>query len=285
MGLLGIIGGSGLYQMEELEIVERKKVSTPFGDPSDELVIGKLGGIDVVFLSRHGAGHVYSPSEINYRANIYALKSVGADRILSLSAVGSMKEEIKPGDLVVVEQFVDRTFRRKNTFFEGGVVAHVSMADPVCPELSSLLEEAVKKVTGKAVRGTYICIEGPQFSSRGESLIYRQWGVDVIGMTNATEAKLAREAEICYASLALVTDYDCWHISETPVTVEEIIKTMNENIHKARKVALEVASGLNALKGECSCRSALKDAIITAPSAIPPELKEKLKLIIGRYIS
>ncbi len=285
MGLLGIIGGSGLYQMEELEVLEERTVKTPFGDPSDALIFGRLGGSDVVFLSRHGRGHCYSPSDINYQANIYALKSVGVDRILSVSAVGSMKEEVKPGDLVVVEQFIDRTYRRKSTFFENGIVAHVSMADPVCPQLSALLEESVRRVTGKVSRGTYVCIEGPQFSSRAESLTYRSWGVDVIGMTNATEAKLAREAEICYATLALVTDYDCWRISSEVVTVEEIIKTMNENVHKARKVALEVAAHVNELTAECGCASALKDAIITSPSVISGDVKEKLKIIISRYIS
>lgn len=281
--IIGIIGGSGLYNMEELVIEKSEKISTPFGEPSDEIHFGKLKGEDVVFLSRHGKYHRLNPSSINYRANIYALKQSGVTAILSVSAVGSMKEEIKPGELLVVEQFVDLTKGRRSTFFED-IAVHVSMADPTCPELSRILGECVKEVQGENKKGTYLCIEGPQFSTKGESQVYRLWGVDVIGMTNATEAKLAREAEICYTTLALVTDYDCWRESGQSVTVEEILKTMSDNVHKAQKVAGLFVKKVKTLKRNCSCREALKDAIVTAKSAIGKNYREKLSVLLGKYL-
>lgn len=281
--LVGIIGGSGLYDMEELKVTKKESLSTPFGKPSDELVFGELSGVEVVFLSRHGRGHRLNPSKINYRANIYALKKAGVGRILSLSAVGSMREEIKPGSLMVVKQFVDFTKHRVNTFFED-IAVHVPMAMPVCPELSSILKECVKEIQREVREGTYICIEGPQFSTRAESEIFRKWGVDVIGMTNATEAKLAREAEICYTTLALVTDYDCWRDTGESVSVEEIVKTMNENIHKAQKVAALFVKKMSGFEAKCSCNESLKDSIITAKSEMNEEVKNKLRLLIKKYI-
>ena len=227
---IAVIGGSGLYEMDGLEHVRETRVSTPFGRPSDAVILGTLSGRRVAFLSRHGRGHRISPSMINYRANVYALKSLGVTRIFSVSAVGSMKERIHPGHMVLPDQFIDRTTRRLSTFFDQGLVAHVTFADPVCRVLASQLGDAARSMGATFhVGGTYLCIEGPQFSTKAESSLYRQWGVDVIGMTNATEAKLAREAEICYATLALVTDYDCWHQSEEPVSVEAILSVMHAN--------------------------------------------------------
>ena len=226
--LLGVIGGSGLYQMKGLEIIEKVTVDTPFGSPSDSIIIGKLAGVKLAFLPRHGVGHVIPPSEINFRANIFAMKKIGVERIISVSAVGGMKENMPPGHFVVPHQFIDRTYKRISTFFTEGMVGHVSMADPVCLSTAGTLFNAAQK-SGANVHegGTYICIEGPQFSSRAESLLYRQWGVDIIGMTNVTEAKLAREAGICYSTLALVTDFDCWHIDEEPVTLEAVLEIMH----------------------------------------------------------
>lgn len=282
---IGIIGGSGLYEMEGLEQVRAVRPRTPFGRPSDALVVGSVNGVRVAFLARHGRGHRISPSEINYRANIYALKSVGVTRVISLSAVGSMKESIKPGDVVLPDQFVDQTKRRAGTFFEKGIVAHVAFAEPVCPDLMAALSRAAQGAGASVHRGgTYLCIEGPQFSSRGESFLYRQWGIDVIGMTNLPEAKLAREAELCYATMALVTDYDCWHESEEAVTAEMILTTLRKNVELAKRViraALPVAREPRA----CRCGTALTRAIVTAPERISKETRSRLGLLLGRRLS
>ena len=233
--ILGVIGGSGLYAMKDLKVVDTVSVDTPFGKPSDSLVVGDLKGTRLVFLPRHGVGHRIAPSEINYRANIFAMKKLGIERIISVSAVGSMKEEIIPGHIVIPDQFIDRTFRRKTTFFEGGIAGHVSLADPICDELHEVVLESSQQA-GATVHpgGTYICIEGPQFSMRAESFLYRSWGVDVIGMTNVTEAKLAREAGLCYATIALATDYDCWHQEEEAVTLEAVLAIMRNNVELAQ---------------------------------------------------
>ena len=281
---LAIIGGSGLYEMEGVERTRQVRVRTPFGEPSDALVLGKLEDVQVVFLARHGRGHRISPSDINYRANIYALKSLGVSRILSVSAVGSMKETIAPGDVVLPDQFIDLTKRRISTFFEKGIVAHVSMADPVCPQLSAILEKAAHSAAAKVHRGgTYVCMEGPQFSSRGESLIYRQWKVDVIGMTNMPEAKLAREAEMCYATMAFPTDYDCWHESEEDVSVDAILGTLRQNMNLAKRI-LKTAVTLAREPRVCRCGSALQYALLTDPRMIPATTKRRLSLLIGRYV-
>lgn len=281
---IGIIGGSGLYEMEGLTGLKETKVKTPFGDPSDKFILGALKGIPLVFLPRHGKGHRILPTEINFRANIYGMKKLGVERIISVSAVGSMKEDIRPGDIVIPDQFYDHTKRRISTFFGEGIVAHVGMADPVCPDLSSILYNAGASVgTTLHKGGTYLCIEGPQFSTKGESYIYRKWGVDVIGMTNVTEAKLAREAEICYATLALVTDYDCWHESEEAVTVEAVIKVLKQNVETAKRIIKEAILKVTE-KRDCLCVNALANAIMTPPKLIPKKTKESLQLIIGRYI-
>ena len=281
---IGIIGGSGLYSMDGLAGIREVRVRTPFGEPSDALIVGTLDGVRAAFLSRHGRGHRIAPTDINYRANIYALKTLGVSRLISVSAVGSMKEELKPGHVVLPDQFIDHTKRRVSTFFEQGIVAHVAFADPVCATLSETLHQAATGV-GATVHqgGTYLCIEGPQFSSRGESFLYRQWGVDVIGMTNMPEAKLAREAELCYATMALVTDYDCWHGSEESVTVEMILATLHNNVAQAKRILrAAVPSAKGAAK--CPCGSALQYAIVTAPERIPAALRKKLKPLIGKYL-
>jgi 5'-methylthioadenosine phosphorylase len=281
---IGIIGGSGLYEMEGLADVRAVQVRTPFGKPSDALVVGTLDGVRVAFLSRHGRGHCLAPADINYRANIYALKSLGVTRVISVSAVGSMKEALRPGDVVLPDQFIDLTKRRAGTFFEHGVVAHVAFSDPVCGVLGETLLTAADGVGATVHRGgTYLCIEGPQFSSRGESLLYRQWGVDVIGMTNMPEAKLAREAELCYATMGLVTYYDCWHESEEPVTVDMILATLHRNVTQARRIlraAVPAAAGPRA----CPCATALQHAIVTAPDRIPTATRRKLWPLIGKYL-
>jgi 5'-methylthioadenosine phosphorylase len=277
--LLGVIGGSGLYKMKELTILEKRTVETPFGSPSDEVVIGELNGARLAFIPRHGTGHSIPPSEINYRANIYAMKKLGVDRIVSISAVGSMKEEYPPGHFVIPDQFIDRTHRRISTFFSNGIVGHVSFADPVCSQLSDMLEKAAGQVGAQAHRGgTYICIEGPQFSSRAESNVYRQWGVDVIGMTNVTEAKLAREAGICYATLALVTDYDCWKVEEEEVTLAAVLEIMHKNVEMAQKVLKEVA-GKMVSTPPWDCRQASANAIVTNRDLIPEKLKNDLSIL------
>ena len=281
---IGVIGGSGLYDMEDLKYVTSVQMDTPFGAPSDELVLGTLEGRRLAFLPRHGRGHRFTPSEINYRANIYAMKKLGVERIISVSAVGSMKEEIRPGEIVVPDQFYDQTKNRVSTFFGGGVVAHVGFADPVCPELSGALYDAGVKAGAKMHKGgTYICMEGPQFSTRGESRIYRGWGVDVIGMTNVTEAKLAREAEICYATLALATDYDCWHETEEDVTIEAVIAILKKNVETAKKI-IQIAVESLPVSRSCGCGDSLKYAIMTPPDLIPEETKKKLDAIIGKYV-
>lgn len=282
--ITGIIGGSGLYEMDGLKIDREVGIETPFGKPSDAIMVGSLGDRQVAFLSRHGRGHRIPPHQINYRANIFALKSLGVDQIISVSAVGSMKEGIQPGHLVIVDQFIDRTKARAETFFEDGIAAHVSFADPVCHRMKKDAVACARK-SGAMVHdgGTYICIEGPMFSSRAESRMYRGFGVDVIGMTNYQEAKLAREAEICFATIALSTDYDCWHVGEGPVDVEMVLKTMRENVAKAKATIREMLSELGGTAG-CGCQSALKGAIITSPDAISKDAKKRLEPIIGKYL-
>jgi 5'-methylthioadenosine phosphorylase len=286
--MIGVIGGSGLYEIEGLEEVERVRLKTPFGDPSDEFLLGTLREgehrVRLVFLPRHGRGHRYSPSEINFRANIWGLKKLGVQWILSVSAVGSMREDIAPGDLVVVDQFFDRTRSRPCSFFEDGVVAHVTFADPVCPVLAGILYEAAQKTGARVHRGgTYLVIEGPTFSTRAESNIFRSWGVDVIGMTNLPEARLAREAEICYATLALSTDYDCWHQAEEDVTVDAILSIIRQNVANARAVLRSTVTRVP-LERTCGCARALEGAIMTDRALIPPQARERLGLLIDKYL-
>lgn len=277
---VAVIGGSGLYEMEDLEQVREVRVSTPFGRPSDAVILGTLSGRRVAFLPRHGRGHRINPSMINYRANVYALKSLGVTRIISVSAVGSMKTHIQPGHLVLPAQFIDRTTRRVSTFFDQGLVAHVAFADPVCPVASVALGEAARTVGATVhVGGIYLCMEGPQFSTQAESLLYRQWGVDVIGMTNATEAKLAREAEICFATVALVTDYDCWHESEESVSVEAILSVMHANVAQAKNVIRQNVRQ-STEPGTCACRTALRQAVVTAPTAMTASVKRRYHLFL-----
>lgn len=281
---IGVIGGSGLYEIEGLTNIKKVRISTPFGRPSDEYIVGTLYGRQVAFLPRHGRGHRIMPTDINYRANIFGMKKLGVERIISVSAVGSMKEEIRPGDIVIPDQFYDHTKHRRSTFFGDGVVAHVGMAEPVCPHLSNVIAQAGAEV-GAAVHrgGTYLCMEGPQFSTRAESLTYRRWDVDVIGMTNATEAKLAREAEICYSTIALATDYDCWHHSEEAVTVEAVLDVMRRNIETSKAIIQKAVKNLDSMK-DCGCGDALKNAIMTPARLIPAKTKKDLSLIIGKYI-
>ncbi len=284
MKAVGVIGGSGLYEMEGLDDVKSVKVRTPFGDPSDEYMTGTLGDTKLIFLPRHGRGHRLLPSEVNYRANIYGMKELGAEWIISISAVGSMREKIKPGHIVIVDQFFDRTKGRVSSFFGNGIVGHVEFADPVCPDLNKVLHKAAVKAGATVhVGGTYICIEGPQFSTRAESRIYRGWGVDVIGMTNIPEAKLAREAEICYSTVALSTDYDCWHETEESVTVEAILETLRANVAMAKEIIRNAAPMVPASRG-CKCASALKYAVITDRNKIPARTKKDLALILGKNL-
>lgn len=282
--LVGVIGGSGLYEMEALKVKKRVSPPTPFGKPSDPLIVGNLGGVQVAFLSRHGKGHRYSPSTINYRANIFAMKKLGVERILSVSAVGSMKEEISPGTLVVPHQFYDHTKHRTSTFFNKGIVVHIPYSDPVCKEVALVLAEA-GRAEGAQVHegGTYLCMEGPQFSTRAESLLYRSLGVDVIGMTNATEAKLAREAEICYATLALATDYDCWHADEAPVTAEAVLKILQQNVLLSKQVLARAIVKLP-LHRTCGCGGVLQNSIMTRKQHISKKVRQDLKPIIGKYL-
>lgn len=283
--VLGVIGGSGFYQIGGLEMVERIDVATPFGPPSDSFYRGRLGEVEVVFLARHGRGHRILPGELNYRANIYGMKRLGVDHLVSVSTAGSMREDIAPGDLVVVSQFVDHTYRRRPTFFGDGIVAHVSLADPVCEDLSRDLAEACRAAGARIHEGgTYLCIEGPQFSTRAESRLYRTWGVDIISMTAMQEARLAREAELCYATLALVTDYDCWHESVRAVDIGEILRVMRLNVETAQKAIANLAPKLAQRRRACACEHALKDAIITDPAAIPPRILSDLQPIIGKYV-
>ena len=281
---IGVIGGSGLYEMEGLTGIKTVRIATPFGRPSDAYLIGTLHGKRVAFLPRHGRGHRILPSDINYRANIYGMKKLGVERIISVSAVGSMKEEIEPGHIVIPDQFYDHTKHRRSTFFGNGVVAHVGMADPVCAGLGSVLIEAGLKVGATVHRnGTYLCMEGPQFSTRAESLIYRQWNVDVIGMTNATEAKLAREAEICYSTIALATDYDCWHHSEEAVTVEAVLAVMKHNIETSKAMIREAVAMLP-MSRSCGCGEALRNTIMTPEKLMPAKVRRDLGPIIGKYL-
>ena len=281
---IGVIGGSGLYEMEGLTQIKAVKLITPFGKPSDDYLVGTLHGKRVAFLPRHGRGHRILPSDINYRANIYGMKKLGVERIISVSAVGSMKEEIKPGDIVIPDQFYDHTKHRRSTFFGNGVVAHVGMADPVCTDLGRILSEAGVKV-GATVHhgGTYLCMEGPQFSTRAESLTYRSWNVDVIGMTNATEAKLAREAEICYSTIALATDYDCWHHSEEAVTVEAVLAVMKHNVETSKAMIREAVRMLSGSL-TCGCGESLRNTIMTPEKLMPAKTKKDLAPIIGKYL-
>jgi 5'-methylthioadenosine phosphorylase len=281
----GVIGGSGLYSMPGFEKTEEVELETPYGKPSGAYVVGSLAGKSVAFLPRHGKGHTITPSELNFRANIWGFKKLGVERILSLSAVGSLKQEHEPGQFVIADQFVDRTRGRVSTFFGEGLVAHVSFAEPTCHQLMHVAADACAKagVTAK-LGGAYLCMEGPAFSTKAESNLYRSWGMDVIGMTNLQEAKLAREAEICYATVAMVTDYDCWHPEHDAVTVDQIIATLVKN---AENAALVVKFAVEAMgePGECSCKSALKNAIITDRKAVPEETRKKLEIIVGKYLS
>ncbi len=282
--LLGIIGGSGLYAMEGLEDVQEHTIDTPFGKPSAPIVVGTLESQRVAFLARHGIGHHISPSEINYRANIYALKSLGVERIVSISACGSLREDYAPGHIVIPDQLFDFTRNRQRSFFGEGLVAHVSVPEPFCPDLSGHLAAAVE-ATGATLHrgGTYITIEGPRFSTKAESNIFRSWGMSLIGMTTAPEAFLAREAEMCYAVMAHVTDYDVWHVDEAPVTVEMVMETLRRNLRTAQEAIRNLVKRLPAER-HCSCSTALADALITDPAVIPPETREKLRLLVEKYL-
>ena len=281
---LGIIGGSGLYNMPDLKRVKEVAVTTPFGKPSDKFVVGTLDGVRVAFLARHGRGHKILPSELNFRANIYGLKKLGVERILSVSAVGSLREDMKPTDFVIPDQFFDRTKARPSTFFGNGIVAHVAFADPICPEVAAVLTNACQSsgVTSHA-GGTYVCMEGPMFSTKAESNVYRGMEFDIIGMTNLQEAKLAREAEICYGTIAMVTDYDCWHPEHDSVTITQIIETLTKNVANVQKVIRRAIGTVPDVR-KCGCGSALKNAIMTDPKKIPAATKRKLKLIIQKYV-
>ena len=281
---IGIIGGSGLYSMPGFEAHEEAAIQTPWGPPSDNYVVGTLAGKPVAFLARHGRGHRISPSELNFRANIWGMKSLGVERIISLSAVGSLKEQHRPLDFVIPDQFFDRTRGRASTFFGDGLVAHISFADPVCPQLAEVARQSCQHA-GVSVKkgGTYLCMEGPAFSTKAESHVYRSWGMDVIGMTNLQEAKLAREAEICYVTIAMVTDYDCWHPEHDAVTVNDIIATLVKNGENASKVVAAAVAAMPEAR-ECKCGSALAHAIITDRKVIPEQTKKKLELLIGKYL-
>lgn len=285
--VMGIIGGSGLYDVAGLENKEWRKVESPWGEPSDDLLFGVLAGVQCVFLPRHGRGHSLSPTHLNYRANIDALKRSGVTDVLSLSAVGSLKAELPPGHFVIVDQFIDRSFAREKSFFGDGCVAHVSVADPVCPRLGDALEAGARGLGLPVQRGgTYLVMEGPQFSTRAESHLYRSWGCSVIGMTNMPEAKLAREAELCYASVAMVTDFDCWHDEHEAVTVDAVVKIMMENAEKARALVQAVVPALGAPRGPCpaGCDRALEYALVTSPEKRNPALMAKLDAVAGRVL-
>jgi 5'-methylthioadenosine phosphorylase len=281
---IGIIGGSGLYSMPGFEAHQELTIDTPWGSPSDPYVVGKLASKEVAFLARHGRGHRISPSELNFRANIYGFKSLGVERIISLSAVGSLKEEHPPLKFVIPDQFFDRTRGRVSTFFGEGLVAHISFADPVCPQLSEVVRKSCVQVgVDVAKGGTYLCMEGPAFSTKAESNVYRSWGMDVIGMTNLQEAKLAREAEICYVTIAMVTDYDCWHEEHAAVTVTDILANLSKNADHACKVVAAAVSSMPATR-ECKCGAALAHALITDRKAIPEATRKKLELLVGKYL-
>ncbi|RMH37897.1 MAG: S-methyl-5'-thioadenosine phosphorylase [Deltaproteobacteria bacterium] len=290
MTTVGVIGGSGIYDLDQLQDVEEVSVDTPFGAPSDRYITGRLGGVKMVFLPRHGRGHRILPHEINYRANIYGMKALGVEWLISLSAVGSMREDIRPGDIVLVDQFIDWTRRRPSTFFGDGIAAHVAFGDPVSAPLRRILLDAAREEVaagggGERVHdgGTYLVMEGPQFSTRGESLLYRTWGVDVIGMTNMPEAKLAREAEISYATVALATDYDCWREEEEAVTVDAVVAIVRKNAELARRIVARAAARIPAER-DCPAATALQNAIMTSPDAISAEVRERLGLLIAKYV-
>lgn len=281
---IGVIGGSGLYGLEELENIREERISTPFGDPSDAYIVGELAGRTLVFLPRHGRGHSILPSELNYPANIWGMKKLGVGRIISVAACGSMREDIAPGHIVVVDQFIDLSKHRRTTFFGDGIVAHTMFADPICADLAKVVYDAGVAVGAVMHKGgTYINMEGPQFSTRAESNLYRKWGVDVIGMTNAPEAKLAREAEICYSTLALSTDYDCWHDAEEDVTIDAVLEVMRANVAQSKKIIAEAVKNMPEER-TCGCGSALANCILTDPALIPESTKERMNLIIGKYI-
>ena len=281
---IGVIGGSGLYEMEGLEVGEERSIQTPFGEPSDSFVLGTLGETPVAFLARHGRGHRLLPSELNFRANIYGFKLLGVEWLISVSAVGSMKSDYQPTDILVPDQFFDRTRHRADTFFGDGLVAHVSLANPVCNQLFDLFGESAKDAGARVHSGgTYICMEGPQFSTRAESEIYRQWGVDVIGMTNLQEAKLAREAEICYATLAMITDYDCWHEEEADVDGHAVMEIVQDNASMAQDVVRRIVRRLP-IERSCECRSALANSLITDRTRIPTSTLKKLAPLVGKYL-
>ncbi len=284
MNTVGVIGGSGLYEMPNLQGVERVRLDTPFGEPSDEFVCGTLGAARLVFLPRHGRGHRLLPSELNFRANMYGMKQLGAQWVIAVASVGSLREAIAPGHFVVPDQLIDRTVRRPSTFFGNGIVVHVGFADPFCPVLSAALTQAAQRV-GVTVhpRGTYVCMEGPQFSTRAESHLYRQWGADIIGMTNLQEAKLAREAEMCFATLALATDYDCWHEVAADVAIGEVLRILQQNVATAQRAIAEVVPHLDPQR-TCVCATALEHAIITDRTRIPAAIKRDLDIIIGKYV-
>jgi len=282
--IFGVVGGTGLYQIEGLTNIREVTVKTPFGAPSDRFIRGHLGGAELIFLPRHGRGHRWLPTEVNFRANIFAMKKLGVERIISVSAVGSLRREIAPGHLVVPDQFIDRTTQRPSTFFGRGVVAHVSLADPFCPELSAQLANAAEAANGTVHRGgTYLCMEGPQFSTRAESRLYRAWGADVIGMTNLQEAKLAREAEICFGTLALATDYDCWNEEAGNVEIEHVLRILSHNVELAKKTIHNVIEAAPAIRS-CRCASALKNALVTERKKIPKKVRAELRPIIGKYL-
>jgi len=285
---IGVIGGSGLYRMEGMTDIEEVRVQTPFGDPSDAIAIGNVGGVSMAFLPRHGRGHRISPTEIPARANLWALKSLGVEYVISVSAVGSLREHIAPRDLVIPNQLFDRTKSRVNSFFEGGLVVHCTFAEPFCPTLSKLLYNSASALGDVKVHegGTYVCMEGPLFSTKAESNAYRQWGMDIIGMTALPEAKLAREAELCYATIACATDYDCWHESEESVTVEMVMNNLGANIANAQRILQSVTHAIpgDRSSATCGCASALATSIITDPASIPAEVKERYSLLIGRYM-
>jgi len=281
---IAVIGGSGLYDIEGLEGVEEVDINTPFGKPSDKILVGKLEGVGIAFLPRHGRGHRLLPAEVPYRANIYALKSLGVERLIGINSVGSLKEEFQPNDLLIPDQLIDRTRLRANTFFGDGIVAHVSFGEPFCPSLNQLVYQSARDAGATAHKGgTYVVMEGPAFSTRAESLLYRSWGADVIGMTALPEAKLAREAEICYAVIACVTDYDCWHRSHDAVTAEMIISRLRQNIDTAKRI-IRLVVGKVPQQRDCNCATALSTAIVTAPEAMPGAQKKKLDLLIGKYL-
>lgn len=281
---IGVIGGSGLYVIDGLRIIEEIKIETPFGSPSDSYILGELEGKKIIFLPRHGRGHRVSPSELNFRANIWGFKKLGVDAIIAVSAVGSLKKEIEPGHMVIIDQFFDRTKGRVSTFFSDGVVAHLTFADPLCSEIRKILIQAGKETKATLhEKGTYLCMEGPQFSTRAESNVYRSWGMDVIGMTNLQEAKLAREAEICYATIALSTDYDCWYEGHDDVTIDMVIATLTKNVETAKKM-IRVAVQKISTERSCGCRTSMKHAIITDRTLIPEETKKRLEIIAGKYL-